>query len=171
MKVKVTAAMDMEWDDLFENARNGGVLAGDRITIRGCDWKILDVRDDGSMLIWQCTGLRHEMPFNRNGSNVYEGSDVQRFLREEFPKEIPTDMLEHVTEEGFFLLSKDDVLKYMPDEKDRIATDDENRTTWWWTSSAHRGSASYTWYVSAAGTVYSNRATYAVRLAPACVIR
>ena len=139
---------------------------GDEITTGGCRWKVLDVQD-GRVLIWKFTGVEDHV-FNNSGSNVYEGSDIQKFLQAGFREDLPEELLELVSEEGFFLLTIEQIRKYLPNEIDRIAADPDGDTTWWWTASPHVGNGSNVRYIGTSGNVYVNYAYVSNGVAPAC---
>ena len=170
MQLKHVTTTDINMAEFLNAAKNGVVSVGDRILIGDCEWKVLEVTDK-TMMIWKCEGPAEELPINKSGSNVYEGSDMQKYLREEFPLTVPEELREVVTEEGFFLLSLEEIKKYMPRPADRVFVNEDGETDWWWTRSAYRGSAYYTWYVTTGGGVSSGSASNAFRCAPACIIR
>lgn len=159
MKIKRITEMEVEQNQL---------MVGDRIIIADAEWKVLEVKD-GKALIWKCTKIEDHV-FNENNSNVYEGSDIQRYLQEDFPETMPVDILEDVTEEGFFLLTVEQIRKYMPKELDRIATDENDQTTWYWTASPYVGNGHSVRYVSTDGSIYTGYADYSYGVAPACWI-
>lgn len=144
---------------------------GDRISVEGCDWKVLDkvkAAGEGAILIWKCTGVK-DYVFNENWSNVYEGSDIQKYLQTEFREDLPEEMLQMVTDDGFFLLTVDQIMEYMPRQIDRIATDENDCTTWYWTASPYVGIGSNVRYVITSGDVNSHYfATNSFGVAPAC---
>ena len=142
------------------------VQIGDRITIADSEWKVLDVTDD-KVLIWKCTNVEDHV-FNENNKNTYEGSDIQKYLQDDFKEGIPVDILEKVTDEGFFLLSLDQVKQYMPVPADRTATDPEGYNTWWWTSTPYVGYGDSVRYISPSGYVYGYYAGNSGGVAPAC---
>lgn len=170
MQLKHVTTTDINMAEFIKAVKNGVAAAGDRIRIEECEWKILEITPD-SALLWKCAGPGDDMPINKNGSNEYEGSGMQKYLREEFPETVPQELREAVTDEGFFLLSKEEVEKYMPREIDRIYADEDGDTRWWWTRSASRGYANYTWHVSTGGYVGTTSARSAARCAPACRIK
>lgn len=171
MQLKHVATADINMAEFLNAAKNGVVSVGDRILIGDCEWKVLEIKED-TALLWKCAGPGDDMPINKNGSNEYEGSDMQKYLREEFPETVPQELREAVTDEGFFLLSKEEVEKYMPREIDRIYADEDGDTRWWWTRSAYRGNAYSTWYVYTGGYVNNYYTAYtAYRCAPACRIK
>lgn len=170
MQLKHVTTTDINMAEFLNAAKNGVVSVGDRIRIEECEWKILEITPD-SVLLWKCAGHGDNMPINKNGSNEYEGSDMQKYIREKFPETVPPELREAVTDEGFFLLSKEEVEKYMPREIDRIYADEDGNTRWWWTRSAYRGYAGITWGVNAGGYVIGNLAYGALRCAPACRIK
>lgn len=170
MQLKHVATANINMAEFLNAAKNGVVSVGDRILIGDCEWKVLEVTDK-TVMIWKCEGPAEELPINKSGSNVYEGSDMQKYLREEFPLTVPEELREVVTEEGFFLLSLEEVKKYMPRQADRVFVNEDGETDWWWTRSAARGNASNAWNVGTGGYVYYYGAGYAHRCAPACIIR
>ena len=159
MKIKRITEMEVERQEL---------MVGDRIQIADAEWKVLDIKD-GKALIWKCTKITDHV-FNKNGSNVYEGSDIQRYLQEDFPETMTVEIMEDVTEEGFFLLTVEQILQYMPNEIDRIATDEDDQTTWYWTASPNVGIGNYVRYIYPAGNVSNSSAYYSYGVAPACWI-
>jgi len=170
MQLKHVTTTDINMAEFIKAVKNRVAAAGDRIRIEECEWKILEITPD-SALLWKCAGPGDNMPINASGSNEYEGSDMQKYLREKFPETVPEELREAVTDEGFFLLSKEEVEKYMPREIDRIYADEDGDTRWWWTRSAFRGYAISTWSVYAGGGVYYLNASTAGRCAPACRIK
>lgn len=170
MQLKYSVTTDVNMAEFIKEVKNGVAAAGDRIRIEECEWKILEIKED-TALLWKCAGPGDNMPINASGNNEYEGSDMQKYLREEFLETVPQELREAVTDEGFFLLSKEEVEKYMPREIDRIYADEDGDTRWWWTRSALRGLASIAWYVTTGGTVDYGSASTAFRCAPACRIR
>lgn len=159
MKIKRITEMEVEQNQL---------MVGDRITIADAEWRVLDIQD-GKALIWKSTKIEDHV-FNENGSNVYEGSDIQRYLQEDFPETMPVGILEDVTEEGFFLLTVEQIRKYMPKELDRIATDEDDRTTWYWTASPYVGNGYSVRSIGLDGSIYGNGALNSTGVAPACWI-
>ena len=159
MKIKRITEMEVEKNQL---------QAGDKLQIADAEWKVLEVKD-GKALIWKCTKITNHV-FNDNNSNIYEGSDIQKYLQNKFPETIPLEVMEDVTEEGFFLLTEEQIRKYMPNEIDRIATDEENYTTWYWTASPYVGHGYTVRYIGPTGFVYYNNATSSFGVAPACVV-
>ena len=159
MKIKRITEIEVEQNQL---------MVGDRIIIADAEWRVLDIQD-GKALIWKSTKIEDHV-FNENNSNVYEGSDIQRYLQEDFPETMPVDIMEDVTEEGFFLLTVEQIRKYMPKELDRIATDEGDRTTWYWTASPNVGCGYGVLLVNPAGYIGSNSAYYSHGVAPACWI-
>lgn len=159
MKIKRITEMEVEQNQL---------MVGDRITLGDAEWKVLDIQD-GKALIWKSTKIEDHV-FNENGSNVYEGSDIQRYLQEDFPETMPVNIMEDVTEEGFFLLTVEQIRKYMPKELDRIATDEDDRTTWYWTASPGVGNGINVRNVYPAGSIDYYSAYLSSGVAPACWI-
>lgn len=159
MKIKRITEMEVERQEL---------MVGDRIQIADAEWKVLDIKD-GKALIWKCTKITDHV-FNKNGSNVYEGSDIQRYLQEDFPETMTVEIMEDVTEEGFFLLTVEQILQYMPNEIDRIATDEEDLTTWYWTASPNVGIGNHVRNIGLDGYINYHTALYSHGVAPACWI-
>lgn len=141
---------------------------GDVMKFPNGNWKVLDVAGDKA-LIWKCTNVKDHV-FNENNSNVYEGSDIQRYLQEDFSETMPVNIMEDVTKEGFFLLTVEQIRKYMPKELDRIATDEDDRTTWYWTAGPRVGIGSNVRSIGPAGYVCHDSAITSYGVAPACWI-
>ena len=159
MKIKRITEMEVERQEL---------MVGDRIQIADAEWKVLDIKD-GKALIWKCTKIADHV-FNKNGSNVYEGSDIQRYLQEDFPETMTVEIMEDVTEEGFFLLTVEQILQYMPNEIDRIATDEDDLTTWYWTASPYVGTGNLVRVIYLDGIFNYGYAFNSFGVAPACWI-
>ena len=159
MKIKRITEIEVEQNQL---------MVGDRIIIADAEWRVLDIQD-GKALIWKSTKIEDHV-FNENGSNVYEGSDIQRYLQEDFPETMPVDIIDDVTEEGFFLLTVEQIRKYMPNELDRIATDEDDRTTWYWTASPIVGYGLSVRIIGPSGGVGGTSAYYSGGVASACWI-
>ena len=130
-----------------------------------------------------------EMPFDENGCNKWEKSSIRRNMnsiafKERFEEGFRRLLIPVLKENGdreatldtFFLLSveemKDKEKKYQRfrSERDCVKVNPKQETEWHWTRSASRGTAYYTWYVSASGYVYNSHAVNSFRFAPACVI-
>ena len=139
---------------------------GDELTINNCRWRVRDVQED-RILIWKYTGIEDHV-FNDNWSNVYEGSDIQKYLQNEFRGTLPEELLNMVSEEGFFLLSLDQVKKYLPREIDRICCDKDGDTVFWWTSTPNVGNGYYVRHIHPSGYVNYNHASNSYGVAPAC---
>ena len=159
MRIKRITELEVEREQLQK---------GDRIQIADAEWKVLDIKD-GKALIWKCTKVKDHI-FNDNGSNKYEGSDIQRYLQEDFPETMTVEIMEDVTKEGFFLLTEDQVKEYMPHEIDRIVTDEDDRTTWWWTATPYVGYGNYVRTIHPDGSYNGYLATNSYGVAPACWI-
>ena len=161
----------MNWEQLSNAIRLGILQPGDKINIEGCDWKVLakvnSSDGEGSVLIWKCTGVEDHV-FNMNCSNTYEGSDIQKYLQTDFREDLPEEMLQMVTDEGFFLLTVDQIMEYMPREADRIATHEDGHTVWWWTSSPYVGGGYSVRSIYPSGNVYFGNAYDSIGVAPAC---
>lgn len=142
-----------------------GAKVGDELTINGCMWRVLETKED-RILVWKHTGLKRHI-FNCSCSNIYEGSDIQRYLRGGFKEDLPAEMLEMVGEEGFFLLTEEQIRKYMPTGVERVATDEVGNATWWWTASQDIGRAYGVRVVYGGVTGYSS-ANSVGWVAPAC---
>ena len=139
---------------------------GDEITTGGCMWRVLDVQED-RVLIWKHTGVEDHV-FNDNNSNVYEGSDIQKYLQAEFRETVPEELLSLVNDKGFFLLTLEQIMKYLPKKIDRIAEDPDGYTTWWWTSTPYVGYGSSVRLIVTSGLVYNDFAGSSIGVAPAC---
>ena len=168
MKLKKFTSVAFDWEALKEAVRKGLLEKGDLLEIEDRTWKVLNAVP-GEAFIWQCRGPMDEVAFSESGSNEYEGSDIQRYARDQFPALVPAELREMVTDEGFFPLSIEEIRKYLPTEVERIAADENGETAWYWLRSAIRGNAYFTWSVMSSGYVggtYAN--SVAGRFAPAC---
>lgn len=162
VKIKGTTT----WEQVQKIIAKQTANVGDELEINGCKWRILDVQED-RILIWKFTGIEDHV-FNEDGSNTYDGSNIQRFLQDEFKRDLPDEMLQMVGPEGFFLLTMDQVMQYMPTQMDRIAADADGCTTWWWTASPNVGYGSYVRVIYPAGYVSNGSAYSSYGVAPAC---
>lgn len=162
--IKIRGTTD--WRSVTKSIDKQNVNIGDELIINGYKWRILDVQAD-RILIWKFTGVEDHV-FNENGSNTYDGSHIQRFLQDEFKRDLPDEMLQMVGPEGFFLLTMDQVMQYMPTEMDRIAADADGCTTWWWTASPSVGNGGNVRYVYSDGIINYNHAINSFGVAPAC---
>ena len=140
---------------------------GDNIILGGTSWKVLDAKES-RFLLWKQSNVTDHV-FNANGSNQYEGSDIENYLKNEFRETIPQDM-QMMIDGDFFLLTVDQINEYMPEPADRLAFDEEGFTTWWWTASPGAGNASNVRRVTPDGYVGSYGAYYSYGVAPACYI-
>ena len=171
MQLIRTTKEEIGWATLNHRIKAGEFQKGDEIEINGSLWRVLDTEENG-IFIWKHSGPGEDVVFNENGSNKYEGSDIQKYAREEFPATLPKGLTELVTEDGFNPLSIEEIRRYLPTEGERIVTDENGDTTWWWSRSANRGYAYATWYVYSSGYVYNGYyALYAYRFAPACHLK
>ncbi len=189
-------------DEVKEAVVNGKINIGDCISVP-FDGKTtlfdvigLDVDDlaetgyQHSVTI-QMHDLLEERSFDETdgwGSNVWETSDIRRYLNGgEFKSRCPAlapylatakklNSDGGTTEDVFFLLSKDEYdpkathYPYYHNQRNRVKFDEDGYTGWHWTRSAIRGLAYSVWLVDSAGGVYSGYAAYANRFSPACVI-
>jgi hypothetical protein len=73
-----------------------------------------------------------------------------------------------VDDKGFFLLTLEQIRKYLPKEIDRIAEDTDGYTTWWWTSTPYVGHGYYVRYIITSGYVSYYGAYTSFGVAPAC---
>jgi hypothetical protein len=164
--MEYTTKVTGEVKDLKDLIRGGLMKPGDEITTGGCMWRVLDVQED-RVLIWKHTGVEDHV-FNDNNSNVYEGSDIQKYLQAEFRETVPEELLSLVDDKGFFLLTLEQIRKYLPKEIDRIAEDPDGYTTWWWTSTPYVGTGNSVRYILTSGYVDHDLAYYSNGVAPAC---
>lgn len=164
--MEYTTKVTGEVKDLKDLIRGGLMKPGDEITTGGCMWRVLDVQED-RVLIWKHTGVEDHV-FNDNNSNNYKGSDIQKYLQAEFRETVPEELLSLVDDKGFFLLTLEQIRKYLPKEIDRIAEDADGYTTWWWTSTPTVGDGHYVRVITTSGGVHYSIAFYGLGVAPAC---
>ena len=170
MKIIRTVEQGTNWEDIKLRIEDGVFRVGDELEIEGALWKILEVdKDKKSILIWKHTMCDDYVVFNNSGSSTYEGSDLQNYLQNDFLEQIPEEMKELVSADGFFPLSIEELREYLPQEADRIATDEDGDTVWYWLRSAYRGNGYNAWNVNPAGNVNNNNAANnSLTLAPDC---
>lgn len=169
MKIFRTIEKGTDWEEIKMMIAGGEFNSGDEIEIEGALWRVLEVDEDKkSILIWKHTMCDDYVVFNLNGSSTYEGSDLQNYLQNDFLEQIPEEMKELVSIDGFFPLSIEELREYLPQEADRIATDEDGDTVWYWLRSALRGTGYDVWTVYTSGYATYSYATSALRCAPAC---
>lgn len=127
------------------------------------------------------------MPFNKNGNNSWEESDIRKHINsEEFINRFEPEFRELLckvykdngpkgkeTIDTFFLPSVEEVkggYVFFENEKKRVKITPEGEMCWYWTRSAGPGVVRNTWYVSPSGNVRYYTASWAYRFCPACVI-
>ena len=84
---------------------------GDEITTGGCMWRVLDVQEDRA-LIWKHTGVEDHV-FNKDNTNNYEGSDIQKYLQTGFRETVPEELLS--LEAGARLMTLENGLRFLAD--------------------------------------------------------
>ena len=167
MNLRKMTNAQIDKDDLKDLFMNGELERGDELEIDGALWRVLRI-EDGKALIWKHTGLNQSFVFNKNNSNVYEGSDLQKAMK---ALPVPEELQGLITENGFFPLSIEEIKELLPTEGERIATNEDGDTVWWWTRSANRSNGSSAWSVYPSGYVNaSHAANHSFALAPACAI-
>lgn len=164
--MEYTTKVTGEVKDLKDLIRGGLMKPGDEITTGGCMWRVLDVQED-RVLIWKHTGVEDHV-FNEDSTNSYEGSDIQKYLQAGFRETVQEELLSLVDDKGFFLLTLEQIRKYLPKEIDRIAEDPDGYTTWWWTSTPSVGSGHGVRYIYPSGSVSYSYAGNSYGVAPAC---
>ena len=153
--------------------------------------KLADKSLEHSITIQMHDLVMEERPFDTTGdygSNVWETSELRKYLqseefRERYKKLIPylTKVVKENnsgddTEDLFFLLSADEVdpkktpYKYYEDVTNRQKKNADGETDYHRLRSAYRGYSCGTWYVNSSGHVYGTGAYWAYRCAPACTI-
>ncbi|MBR3243728.1 MAG: hypothetical protein IKF90_13710 [Parasporobacterium sp.] len=147
---------------------------GDRVTVNGITFVLIKVIDDGRVVIQQYDNIEDHV-FNENNSNVYEDSDLERYVKEEYPKQFPKEFLSHV-EGDFHILSAD---AYDPDKteypfyKDRrnlTKYDKDGYAISYWTSTPYVGVGCLVRYVYPSGLIDISGAYGSNGVAPACVL-
>lgn len=169
MKIVKKMPIATDWDLLKEAIRNGQLSTGDEIELDdGSRWRVLDVQAR-RVLIWKYSGNGVCHIFNENTSNTYEGSDIQKYLKGDFKKTAPQELVE-MADDDFFLLSKEELERYMPRTVDRITTNEYGVTMWWWTRSESRDRAGGVWVTEPGGCLNMNYAACMLWVAPAVYI-
>jgi len=136
------------------------VSVGGIIEFGGYDWRVLDIQDDRALIIsemiledrayhetreeitWEHSDMRHYL--NNDYYNSFNGSDRVRIVEAEV---INSDNSFYETVGGnntvdkVFLLSIDEVHRFLPTDTDRIAHDEYGESSWWWLRSPGFNSA------------------------------
>ena len=175
MKVIRRTEMELEINEL-KNTQIGDILNVDLRSGITAEFAVIgkDADEVNTITIQQITACKR-LPFNKNGSNQYEDSDIQKYCTGEWMEELPEGLRSRVVEDPF-LLSKEEVetgekYPFYKDPRNWIKTDDDGDISWWWTRSADRGDGYYAWPVSPSGSVTSSGAAlYSFAAAPACAI-
>lgn len=175
MKVIRRTEMELEINEL-KNAQIGDILNVDLRSGITAEFAVIgkDADEVNTITIQQITACKR-LPFNKNGSNQYEDSDIQKYCTGEWMEDLPEGLRSRVVGDPF-LLSKEEVetgekYPFYKDSRNWIKTDDEGDISWWWTRSAYRGNGCYAWYIYPSGFVcYGSAANYSFEAAPACAI-
>lgn len=140
---------------------------------------VIDVAADKKTCVITQSGMIKERPFQETrrtdgkNPNVYEGSDIQKYLKWEYREQFPEEFLRRCGE--FNLLPAD---AYDPDEtpyewyknrKHITKYDEDGYAAWFWTSTPHVGSASNVRHCPPSGYAgSSNTASDSHGVVPAC---
>lgn len=152
MKLTTKTTASIEIDDLKNAVRNGRLKAGDELEIKGALWRVLEA-EPGKTVIWKHTDCEYHV-FNENGSNVYEGSDVQKYLKEA-DKELLGEEIAMMLTGDLQLLSLEEVKKWLPAESERIVTDKDGETWHWWLRSPNPSYCGYVRFCTSSGAIYN----------------
>ena len=101
--------------------------------------------------------------FNDDGSNKYEGSDLQEFLKE-YRKRFKSKALGEL----YILPMEAYEDGFLSDPRNRIRFNDNGYGTYYWTASPYVGIGYYVRYVNTSGIVNGNIASSSYGVAPAC---
>jgi len=158
---------------IMEMLRKGLLNEGAVLEFGKEAWKVLEVDTiNKAALLFRIRGERSEVHFNRNGSNMYAGSDIQEYLEDVFFETLPEELKILAMEvPGCFLLSTDEVLRYMPKEIDRIVCDEHGNTSRWWTRTPvkdYRNEKIYTYAVLPGGEIIKDVTEYESNTVLAC---
>jgi hypothetical protein len=108
------------------------------------NWLVLDVKDDKALLITESIITRRRFD---SDSNVWESSEIRRYLNEDFYNAFSAFDKEHIAEttvitpygettiDKIFLLSEDEAERYFSDNNARIPSYGQK---WWLRSGGHR---------------------------------
>lgn len=129
MKLTIKTTTEINPEELKEKVRSGALKAGDELEIKGALWRIL-AAEPGRAVIWKHTNCEYHV-FNEDGSNKYEGSDIQNYLKEA-DKELLGEEIAMMLTGNLQLLSYEEVMQWLPTEPERIITNKENETWYWW---------------------------------------
>ena len=176
MKAIRRTEMELEINEL-KNTQIGDILNVDLRSGITAEFAVIgkDADEVNTITIQQITACKC-LPFNKNGSNQYADSDIQKYCTGEWMEDLPEGLRSRVVGDPF-LLSKEEVetgekYPFYKDSRNWIKTDDDGDISWWWTRSATRGGGYVAWGVTPSGGVvyYGGAAYYSFAAAPACAI-
>ena len=141
---------------------------GDLISDNGIQFIVIS--REGEQAIIQQYDHVEDYVFNKDGSNVYKGSDLQKYVQNEYRKQFSEDFLKHCGE--FYILTKEMFYEneFLGIPKNRIRYDSNGYGTWYWTASPLVGDGSNVRIISPYGNVSNYGAGSSNGVAPACVV-
>lgn len=143
---------------------------GDLIEDNGVHW-ICIAKVGYTAVVQQYNRIKDHV-FNENGSNVYEGSDLQRYVREEVTFTVSEEFRSHM-DGDFFILSEDkyENMPFLQEPKNRIRLNEHGMPTWHWTASPLETFDEYVCGVHATGAIGIQSADRKQGVAPTCNLR
>ena len=145
----------------YQQVETDSLQEGDLLTIDGVQWIVIEA--DGEDITVQQYDHIDDHVFNDDGSNKYEGSDIQKYLKE-YRKRFKSKALGE-----FYILPMEAYEDgFLSDSRNRIRFNDNGYSTYYWTASPYVGFGSNVRNVNPSGYVSYGGANYSYGVAPAC---
>lgn len=145
----------------YQQVETDSLQEGDLLTIDGVQWIV--IKADGEDITVQQYDHIEDHVFNDDGSNKYEGSDLQEFLKE-YRKRFKSKALGE-----FYILPMEAYEDgFLSDPRNRIRFNDNGYGTYYWTASPTVGIGNLVRGIFTSGSVVSYGAYISYGVAPAC---
>lgn len=145
----------------YQQVETGSLQEGDLLTIDGVQWIVL--KAEGEDITVQQYDHIEDHVFNEDGSNKYDGSDLQEFLKE-YRKRFKSKALGE-----FYILPVEAYEEgFLSDPRNRIRFDEYGYAVWYWTASPYVGFGYIVRVIYTSGNVFNYSASSSYGVAPAC---
>ena len=145
----------------YQQVETDSLQEGDLLTIDGVQWIV--IKADGEDITVQQYDHIEDHVFNDDGSNKYEGSDLQKFLKE-YRKRFKSKALGE-----FYILPMEAYEDgFLSDPRNRIRFNDNGYSAYYWTASPNVGNGNVVRYILTSGDVGYDYAINSNGVAPAC---
>lgn len=104
---------------------------GDRLQVENSEWRVLDIQDEKA-LIWKTTNCERGI-FDAESTD-YNKSNIKGYLEEIYTFKLPS-IIKNCMIGNIFLLSIDELMKYLPNKTDRLVTNTNGKIVFYWTAS------------------------------------